>query len=504
MSQRNTRARSSGAILANGRITIRVLVIIVAILMILEFNPNVIGAQSNTKTPIKHLIILMMENHSFDNIFGQYGRTSLGNIASNVTIPLNLISRPFSQKLYPVSSGNFSTADPYEGYYNYHRDWNNGSMNGFPEGSGPNSLYYFTANQMGLEWAISQNYAMGDMYFSSTLSETLPNRLLSLAGYSPVTQDQPSPPPYIPYNQTIFSELDTYGVSWAYYTRNPSEYTVPLNFISGINQMQSKLRSWQDFEDSLLNGTLPSVSWVSPIGGGARYFSQHPPDNILIGEIWLFNIIEMVMKSDLWNSSAIFVTYDEGGGYYDQVSPPTLGGTQLGFRVPFIVISPYAKEDYVSHTIMSHTSILGFIDYNWKMLPLNSLVAKSSIPLDVFNFNSVYQDGHIIRGPYRFNPSFQKFLTNGLDFNVSIAERFHDIGYLFPSNFQYSPSSLEYPLQGESHFNLSQVTNSTYEHRGKSLQFGTDSIMFFSAIGVVVTGTLLYTYFRRHNHGRRR
>ncbi len=475
---------------------LKVVVLAVSLLMLVQLGLYSAGAPNNTKTPIKHLIILMMENHSFDNTFGRYGKTSAGNIASGVTIPYNLISHPVSQQLNPVGYGNFSTSNPYEGYTNYHEDWNDGKMNGFLNGSGPSSLYYFTADQMGLEWALAQNYAIGDMYFSSTLSETLPNRLYSLAGYSPVVQDQISPPPYLPYNQTVFSELDSYGVSWAYYLLYPSLGTYPLNYISGFGSKSQNIGSWQQFTQSVQHGSLPDVTWVSPIDGGASHYSEHPPDNILIGEIWLFNIIDMVMKSGLWNSTAIFVTYDEGGGYYDQVPPPQIGSTQLGFRVPFMVISPYAKEDYISHTVLSHTSILGFIDYNWKMPPLNRLVSQSNVPLDLFNFNVSYPNGNVARGPLQFNASFQEFLTQTLNFNESIANRFQSIGFLFPMAFQYNVSRAPYPLQGESSFNLSQVTNEVYVPNNHSILFSLADVVFGSAVVSVVLAATAFFYLR--------
>ncbi len=475
---------------------LKVVVLAVSLLMLVQVGLYSAGASNTTKTPIKHLIILMMENHSFDNIFGKYGATSAGSMAREVTIPYNLISHPVSQPLKPVGSGNFSTPNPYEGYNNYHRDWNYGKMNGFLNGSGPSSLYYFTADQMALEWVLAQNYAMGDMYFSSTLSETLPNRLYSLAGFSPVVQDQISPPPYVPYNQTILSELDSHGVSWGYYLLDPSLGTYPLNYISGFGSKSQNIGSWQQFTQSVQSGSLPDVTWISPISGGASHYSEHPPDNILIGEIWLFNVIEMVMKSSLWSSTAIFVTYDEGGGYYDQVPPPQVGSTQLGFRVPFLVISPYAKEDYVSHTVLSHTSILGFIDYNWEMPPLNRLVSRSNVPLDLFNFNASYPDGKVARGPYQFNASFREFLTQTLYFNQSIVNSYRSVGFLFPAAFQYNVSSIPYPLQGESSFNLSQVTNEVYVPNNHSILFSLADVVYGTAVVSVVLATTAFFYLR--------
>ena len=125
-----------------------------------------------------------------------------------------------------------------------------------------------------------------------------------------------------------------------------------------------------------------------PVGGGAYGVDQHPTYNVTEGQDWLLDVVNSVMASNFWDSTAIFITYDEGGGYYDHVPPPVSDGVQLGFRVPLIVISPYSKENYVSHTVMNHGSLLAFINYNWHLPALNQYVADSGLPLDMFNFNS--------------------------------------------------------------------------------------------------------------------
>ena len=417
------------------------------------------STSQQTQTPIKHLVILIMENHSFDNLFGTYGQIANGTLASNVTLPLNLIKAPPNQALTPVPTGTFKTGDPAEGYSNYHMDWNNGSMNGFLNGSGPNSLLYYTASQMGPEWYLAHQYSIGDMYFSSTLSETLPNRIYSLSGFSPVKQDQLSPPPFVLYDQTIFNEMDHNNVSWGYYFQNPYLGFYPLYYVYGITSHFSHVHSWGNFTDSVLNNHLPAVSWVSPVSGLAYGYSQHPPDNVLAGEIWLFYMVHLIMESPVWDSTAIMITYDEGGGFYDQVAPPNVAGHQLGFRVPFILISPYAKENYVSNTVMSHTSILGFIDYNWNMPALNNLVLHSNLPIDMFNFNNSYASGNIIRSPLNFTPELSKFIPKLPKDSTTVAGSFSNVGIVFPGILQYNPSSLPYNKSGQSNFSLYNISS---------------------------------------------
>ncbi|MHB8359283.1 MAG: alkaline phosphatase family protein [Thermoplasmataceae archaeon] len=459
--------------------------LIIALLMV----PSVVSAADGgsgpghtTRTPIKHLITIMMENHSFDNIFGKYPYSS--NISSrtmNLSVPNDLLDlNHLPSGLSPVAPGTFATPDPTEGYGAYHTDWNNGLMNNFVNGSGQQSMSYFTASQMGPEWDIAQQFAIGDYYFSSELSETLPNRLYSLAGFTPVKQDS-GPPPYVPASQTIFNELSNYNVSWAYYFLHPSPTSYPLNSIQGMSKYSANIQSWANFTSQVQSGTLPSVTWLSDLGGGASGFSQHPSDNVLTGEIWLLSVINMLMRSPVWNSSAIFITYDEGGGYYDHVPPPRVDGHLLGFRVPFIVVSPFAKEDYVSGTLLNHASMLAFIDYNWNMPALNQFVLDSNIPLDFFYFNQT-------RSPELFNFGASLQIPGLTSITLSAGNGYSNVSSLYPVLPQMSYHSLPYRRYGNSSFNLSQINSSVFVKSNSGYDGPVD---LYLAIVVGITATLI-------------
>ena len=362
----------------------------------------VTDAKQATATPIKHVVIIMMENHSFDNIFGLYptmNKTNPGSLMSSIQVPNDVlnVSRSVAASLSQVPNGTYSTENPDESVYS--NDWNNGKMNGFASNNGPQSMTYYSSSQLAVEWDWAEEYAVGDMYFSSCLCQTNPNRLFSLAGYAAGLSGDIGPPPYIPANESTFAELNNYGVSWGYYLKDPSADNFPLDYFYGVSAYSQNIQSWNDFDASLKQGTLPSVSWVMPVGGGASFVDQHPSSNMTEGQDWLLSVVNKVMSSSYWNSTAIFVTYDEGGGYYDHVPPPVVDGVQLGFRVPFFVISPYAKENYVSNTVMNHASILAFIDYNWRMPALNQYVADSGLPLDMFVFNSSTTRAPLVLSP---------------------------------------------------------------------------------------------------------
>lgn len=431
----------------------------IAVLCLLMFSSSlspVADAQAGngTSTPIKHLIIITMENHSFDNLFGKYpGNRSVNASNGPITVPVNLFSPGASHNLTAVAGGSFSTGNPREGYNAYHIDWNHGLMNGFLNGSGANSMKYFTSSQMAIEWDLAQQFSLGDMYFSSTLSETVPNRLYEIAGFSPVKNDY-GPPPYIPYSQTVLGQLSGNGISWGYYINNTHNGIGPLSIIHGIGKHSGNIRPWSSFYSELGNNTLPSVSYLMPIDGNAGQYSQHPSSNVLIGELWLLYTVQKVMNSPEWNSTAIMINYDEGGGYYDHVAPPVVDGHQLGIRVPFMVISPYAKEDYVSSTVLSHTSTIAFIDYNWKLPALNSLVQKSGIPVDFFNFNRTYANGKVERPPLSFPSGVQALMPVSYNFGPSLYSDAGNISPLFPMAFQIPVSELPYNTTGNSSTSL--------------------------------------------------
>src|SRR5271157_1240684 len=272
-----------------------------------------------TKTPIQHVIMIMAENHSFDNVFGLYptqNSTEAGTLAASLQKPDDVLNVTRGVALTQVPNGTYWTANPNEDVYP--SDWDNGKMDGFAANSGTVAMTYFSSSQLAVEWDWAEEYAIADRYFAACLCMTDPNRLYSLAGYAAGQTTDFDPPPYIPVNQSIFGELSTYGVSWGYYVLNPTVDNFPMNYFDGSGAYSSQLQSWDSFYSALQQGTLPSVSWVMPVGGGASGLDQHPSANVTFGEEWLLGVVNRVMQSSYWNSSAIFI-YDEGGGYYDHV-----------------------------------------------------------------------------------------------------------------------------------------------------------------------------------------
>jgi phospholipase C len=422
-------------------------------------------AAGGTRTPITHLVNIYLENHTFDNYFGAYPADSSSpnqGIIANLSTPVNLLQNgSLMSQLTPVLPGTFSTPDPIEGNTAYHMEWNNGLMNNFVAGSGPYSMTYFTAAQLGPIWDLAEEYSLGDMYFSPVLSESDPNTLYYLAGYTPVINDY-GPPPSIPFSQTILGELQSYGISWGLFIpyQNQSATYSEWNKVSGINGYSSNIFTWSSFVSDLSSGNLPAVSWI--FSQDANGTDQGPPSNILKGDMWIMYMINQIEQSPLWSSTAVTITWDDSGGYYDQVAPPVIGGVQAGFRLPLIVVSPFAKEDYVSNTVLTHSSILAFIDYNWGLPALNRYVADVNVPLDLFNFNASYGGGGVSRSSlvFSFGSSFP--MPQQPYFNLPENSQKLNFSETFPMQPQYSLATLPYPRQGASTFTLSSVSSTVF------------------------------------------
>ncbi|AHC51955.1 phosphoesterase [Sulfolobus acidocaldarius SUSAZ] len=428
------------------------ILVFVFLLIALLLISNIAYAENETRTPIKHVIIIFMENHSFDNFFGVYPTGGVNESLSNELMkPNNLLGLPVLSQLKPVPNGTYVTVDPNEGYIPYHQDWNGGKMDGFLQGSGPQGLTYYTVSQLAPLWDLAEEYGLADNYFSPVMSESAPNHLYLYAAYSPVIDDY-GPPPYIPFNETIFAELSQYGVSWGYYIFNASDWgQSDLKYFSGVKDYLNHVRSWSTFIDQLNNGTLPSVSWILP----SPTTDMGPPANVLQGEMWLLYIVNAIMRSPEWISTAIFITFDEAGGYYDHVPPPVFQGQQLGERVPLIVISPYSKEDYISNTLLTHASLIAFIDYNWGLPALNKFVLNSYLPLDFFNFTQPPRPPVNMSGfPIPSSPYFT--------FNNSVVQEYSNLGKLFPLPPQIPFNKLGCPRSGSTNLTLASISSKVY------------------------------------------
>ena len=255
-------------------------------------------------------------------------------------------------------------------------DYDGGKMDGFNDSE---SYGYYTQESIPYYWALAQNYTLMDNYFAGFLGPSLPNRVVMIAGsnYGGTTNQNAYDGSML--NSTIFDALKYAGVSWKYYTG----YSDSLN---GFNPLPltvngHKATDYAVFKNDVQTGKLPSISWLQP---QSDPLSEHPPYNITDGITQVKSAITTVMKSSYWSSTAILLTWDEAGGYYDHVAPPS---AQYGMRVPMIIISPWTYHGYVDHTLSSHVSTLALIERLFN-LPCMKLDCKTSDMMEAFTFGS--------------------------------------------------------------------------------------------------------------------
>jgi phospholipase C len=344
-------------------------------------------------TPIRHVFVIMKENHAFDNYFGTF--PGADGIPPGVRVP----------------DGNGGTIVPHWIASTWTHDlphsrqamleaWNNGSNDRFAvvasswgPGRASESMGYYDERQIPFYWQLARDFTLADHYFQPMFGPTVPNRIFSIAGTNAGLETNIVR--FSRFDQlTIFDQLEAKGVSWRYY-HVPSSFHAPLpTYFSGVASNQAMLNSVVPMDRLLADiraRDIAQVTYVDP--SDSSTISEHPAQNVSAGESWSKNVITALMSSAVWSSTAIFLTWDESGGFYDHASPPQVDGLGYGFRVPMIVASPYAIRGTIDHQVMDHTSILKFIASNWGLPGLTLREERANDMHSSFNFSSG------VRGP---------------------------------------------------------------------------------------------------------
>lgn len=350
--------------------------------------------------PINHIIVIMQENHSFDNYFGRLNQPQYyGDAIDGVTPRMRGITRD-KKYIYARHTANVCLPDVSHDWNAMHRGYNGGKNDGFTLSNPRHVMDHFSDGELPFYYALANQFAVADRYFASVMTQTFPNRHYLFAGTSFGQVMNQSPESDGEWNvKTVFDELDANGISWKYY------YTYEnylRDFRPLYNRSKSKMGTMEDYKNDLARGALPSVVFVE--SSGANKEDEHPASDIRIGQAWVADKIKALMNSAYWKDSVLFFVYDEGGGFFDHVPPPMacaadnikprlrsfhLPGTfeQYGYRVPFVVVSPYAKHHYVSHVTYDHTSILKFIETRFNLPALTKRDANADGLLDLFDFD---------------------------------------------------------------------------------------------------------------------
>ncbi|HET6939873.1 MAG TPA: alkaline phosphatase family protein [Nocardioides sp.] len=371
---------------------------------------------------IKHVIVIMQENRSFDSYFGTY--PGADGIPMRDGVPTVCVPDPQSGACvapYP-DHADVNGGGPH-GAPNAKADIDGGAMDGFvaqalagrkgcadptdPEctnSATPDVMGYHTASDIPNYWRWAQHYVLQDHMFEPDASWSLPAHLFLVSEWSArcPTQDPASchsalenprkPPGYAKArasaNSPIYAWTDLtwllhkYGVSWGYYVapgsqpdcadpqdvdcgpvpqdaRTPGIWN-PLPWFDTVRQdgQVNNVQPVSSFVRQAVTGTLPEVSWVVP----SDRVSEHPPSPVSAGQSYVSRLVDAVMNGPDWDSTAIFLAWDDWGGFYDHVVPPTVDPNGYGLRVPGLVISPYARSGYVDHQTLSFDAYDKFIE----------------------------------------------------------------------------------------------------------------------------------------------
>jgi phospholipase C len=421
---------------------------------------------------IEHIVILMMENHSYDNYLGMLaGRgDGLPLDERGMPSPVNKAGDGSAVPMRRFAGTRQTPGVPTQSWNAAHIQWDEGTCEGFvrsieqtlPGKDASVAMTYWEQQDLPFYYGLARTFPLATRWFSSCLGPTFPNRRFLIAGTAHgLIDDLPFAMADYPAKGTIFDLLAAHGINWANYhhispvrvnwrrlshawglnffrvlgaliaalfpqlipaVQSKLQATAdmyPLGFIRSVNHLRPMSQFWRDARA----GKLPAVSIVDPDFGRC---SEENPQDVQAGEGFAAKVINAVMKGKGWPKTLLIWLYDEHGGYYDHVAPPSApepddvpgqnpmqrfflawllnltgygkrieaidAGTtaydRLGFRVPAVIVSPYAKPEYVTSTVYDHTSILKLIERKWNLPPLTRRDAAANDPLDALDFQS--------------------------------------------------------------------------------------------------------------------
>ena len=326
---------------------------------------------------IKNIVIVLQENHTFDNYFGTYPGAD-GTAGKAYCLP---DSPGSSNCIGPFHDTSLTPADTGHNWKSAHADYDSGKMDGFVYTEGNAEVMgYYDGTDLGRYWKAAGAYVLCDRYFTSVMSESAPNHLFLVAGTAGGLLDDnvPRTLPFPP----VFQELDAAGVTWKVYTDHPSWYE-SFSYVKTSPTAMGNFKKAASITADVKAGQLSQVSWVIGAPGG----DEHPPADIQTGENSVADgIVNAVGASPYWPSAAVFITWDDYGGFFDHVPPPQVDKYGYGFRVPCLIISPYAKAGFIDSIVNDHTSILKFVETRYGLSPLSTRDAAANGLSEAFDF----------------------------------------------------------------------------------------------------------------------
>jgi len=354
-------------------------------------------------------VIIIKENRSFDHMFGTFPG------ANGATTGMA------GSKRIHLGHAKLTGPDLRHGWNSSEEAIDQGKMDGFYRYAPHYEAYVqFLKTDIPKYWLYAQNFVLADNFFSSIYGGSFPNHVYFAAADSDEMTDNPVGDGHRPARwgcdssrgtkaptrdpstgqishifpcvniPTLPDELNAAGLTWRYYTATSTQYGYVWSVLDAINhirygdQWSTNVVPVNNFTTDV-QSQLADVTWITPLGE----VSDHPEPNLslCVGEGWSVQIINAIMNSPFWNSTAIFLTWDDYGGYYDHVPPPTVDFYGLGIRVPLLVISPYVKAGTVQHGLSSATSLLRFAEKVFNLPALTQRDKTANNLMDMFNFN---------------------------------------------------------------------------------------------------------------------
>jgi phospholipase C len=400
--------------------------------------PGLAMGTPHPEMPFDHVVVVMQENHSFDNYLGMLPRRGQrkadGFGFDRHGQPVN--SNPYQDGYITVqrAASLCQPSGPGQSWRSTHLQIDGGRMDGFAR-QAPATMLYWDESQLPFYYSLANTFCVGDRWFASAPCQTYPNRRFLLAGTafglistdtSSVTQDPP--------NGTIVDRLNAAGVSWRdYFTDVPATgviASIPIKHPANIAPIAQ-------FYADCAAGTLPAVSFVDSDIGIASVVSdatlgkvnapfaqnvsaqnedEEGPADISLGENFVSRVANAVLGSPLWPRVLMVWTYDEHGGYYDHVPPPAAippdaippklgpgdppGGYDMyGVRVPSVVVSGHAKRHAVTSTVHDHTSILATIERKWNLPAMTHRDANATTLMDFLSSDVTFAEPPRLAAP---------------------------------------------------------------------------------------------------------
>jgi phospholipase C len=373
--------------------------------------------ETDTRWPIKRVIYVMLENRSFNNLFGKFPGARAG---TTVGVE-NGVEKPL------IRCPEWLPGDIPHDLAAHRLCVNDGKMDGFGTGTHGSTYGYtiFDEDQVPNYWHWAREYSLSDSFFASAAGPSYPNHYYFIAGSSGGVADNPENIRTRPLEEgrlfkswgcdavgddvfvlvtdeagnltkhntcfefpTVGEQLTQAGVDWTYYSAVPGQPGYFWNAYNGVANVfhtdlwPEHIRSVDTLLDDIDANALPPVTWVTP-----RFqLSDHPPFSTGHAHNWVTKIVNKVMRSDMWEHTAIFLTWDEWGGFYDPVVPPSVDHLGLGIRVPLLTISPYTRRGVIDDERGEFSTPLRFISDNWGLEPLTDRIRNTHNLEHVFDF----------------------------------------------------------------------------------------------------------------------